>query len=183
MPFTCQKMEIPELLLISPKIFKDGRGYFMETYKETDFKAMGIDQVFVQDNFSRSSKKTIRGLHYQISPRAQGKLIMVTYGEVYDVAVDLRKSSPTFGKWLGVSLSDNDSNMFYIPPGFAHGFCVLSDVADFIYKVTAEYDRELERGIIWNDPALNIEWPISEPLLSAKDQELPALDEVHDLFP
>ena len=183
MPFTCQKLDIPDLLLIEPKIFKDGRGFFMETYKSTDFAQLGMDQLFKQDNFSHSTKGTLRGLHYQVPPHEQGKLIMVTHGEVFDVAVDIRKNSQTFGKWAGVRLSADNPRIFYIPPGFAHGFCVLSDEADFTYKVTSEYDRDCERGIIWNDPVIGIDWPIEDPLLSQRDRQLPVLEDVIELFP
>ncbi|MEE4311986.1 MAG: dTDP-4-dehydrorhamnose 3,5-epimerase [candidate division KSB1 bacterium] len=182
MPFTCQKLDIPDLLLIQPKIFKDDRGFFMETYKSTDFTQLGMDQLFRQDNFSHSSKGTLRGLHYQLPPYEQGKLIMVTHGEVFDVAVDIRKKSSTFGKWVGVRLSSENPRIFYIPPGFAHGFCVLSDEADFTYKVTSEYDIDSERGIIWNDPAIGIDWPIADPRLSERDRQLPKLEAVTELF-
>ena len=175
MPFQFTKLNIPEVLLIEPKIFKDSRGFFMETFKKSEFEQNNINEDFFQDNLSHSTKNTLRGLHYQKEPKAQGKLVMVLSGEIFDVAVDIRKGSPTYGKWIGVFLSDKKKQMLYVPPGFAHGFCVLSDKVDFQYKVTAEYSPDHERGIIWNDPTINIEWPISTPILSPRDAQLPSI--------
>jgi len=177
MSFTFQKLRIPDVLLIEPKVYTDQRGYFVETYKQSEFIENGITEKFVQDNLSHSSKGTLRGLHFQKRPKAQAKLIMVLQGEVFDVAVDIRKNSPTYGQWVGLVLSENKTQMFYIPIGFAHGFCVLSDKADFVYKVSDEYDPDLDSGIRWNDPDIGIDWPLSDPLLSEKDAELPLLRE------
>ena len=147
----------------------------METYKMPDFVAADIKANFVQDNHSRSAKGILRGLHYQNTPFAQGKLVRVGRGEIFDVAVDIRKGSPTWGKWIGVILSEENRNILYIPETFAHGFCVLSEVAEVLYKTTDVYSAEAEAGIIWNDEDLNIEWPVKEPILSEKDQKLPSL--------
>ena len=182
MPFTFKRLEIPDVILIEPRVFQDVRGFFMETYKYSDFAAFGIAERFVQDNHSRSVKGVLRGLHYQNPPHAQGKLIRVVVGEVFDVAVDIRKGSPTYGKWVGVKLSAENRRMLYIPPGFAHGFCVLSDVAEVVYKVTAEYAPECEAGIIWNDPGIGIEWPIKHPIISSKDAQWPTLREAVNGF-
>lgn len=175
MPFTFKKLAIPEVILIKPKVFADGRGFFMESYQKSLFVENGMPENFVQDNLSHSAKGVLRGLHYQKDPQAQGKLVMVISGEIFDVAVDIRRGSPTFGKWVGDYLSDKNKNMLYIPPGFAHGFCVLSEEVDFTYKVTAEYAPQLDRGILWNDAAIGIEWPVFEALLSDKDTNQPLL--------
>ncbi|MHB8978798.1 MAG: dTDP-4-dehydrorhamnose 3,5-epimerase [Trichloromonadaceae bacterium] len=166
------KTEIPDVLIIDPKVFGDERGFFYESYTEREFRcATGLDVHFVQDNHSRSLKGVLRGLHYQLPPFAQGKLVRCVVGEVFDVAVDLRKSSPNFGKWVSVNLSAENKRQFWIPPGFAHGFLVLSDVAEFLYKTTNYYAPEYDRGIVWNDPDLDIEWPHPEaPQLSDKDR-------------
>jgi len=162
---------IPGLLILEPKAFGDARGFFMESYNAKAFaEATGLTPNFVQDNHSRSGKGVLRGLHYQIE-QAQGKLVRVTRGSVFDVAVDLRKSSPTFGKWVGVELSEENSRQLWIPPGFAHGFLVTSDSADFLYKTTDYYAPQFERSLAWNDPTVGVEWPLAgaAPLLSAKD--------------
>lgn len=177
MPFQFQRLDIPDVLLIEPRTFKDQRGFFMETYKRSDFVANGITEEFVQSNYSHSTGGTLRGLHYQKHPQAQGKLVMAVKGEIFDVAVDIRKGSPTYGRWVGVTLSDTNHRMLYVPAGFAHGFCVLSEEAGLIYQITAEYAQQLEAGILWNDPAIGIEWPISDPLLSPRDTQLPLLQE------
>ena len=177
MSFTFQRLKLPDVLLIEPQSYSDQRGFFMEAYKKSEFAANGISVEFVQDNYSHSTYGILRGLHYQVHPAAQAKLIMVITGEVFDVAVDIRKSSPTYGQWVGHVLSDKKNQLLYIPAGFAHGFCVLSDKADFLYKVTAEYAQDLDRGIVWNDPAIGINWPITDPILSAKDANLPTLSE------
>ncbi|HDQ44749.1 MAG TPA: dTDP-4-dehydrorhamnose 3,5-epimerase [bacterium] len=181
MPFTCQRLEIPDILLISTARFQDARGYFEETYKATEFRRLGIDGCFVQDNHSHSIHGVIRGLHYQKQPAAQGKLVRVLQGELFDVAVDIRKGSPTFGKWISVTLTGDDSEMLYIPPGFAHGFCVLSDTVDFMYKCTAEYAFDLDRGIRWDDPEIGIAWPVPDPVLSEKDAKLPLLRDAEEI--
>ena len=162
---------LPEVLLIEPKVFGDPRGFFMESYNRRDFaRATGIDVDFVQDNHSRSAKNVLRGLHYQVR-QPQGKLVRVSAGEVYDVAVDLRRSSPTFGKWAGFTLSAESKRMAWIPAGFAHGFFVLSESADFLYKTTDYYAPEHERTLLWNDPKLGIDWPLrGEPTLAEKDR-------------
>ena len=162
---------IPDLLILEPKVFGDARGFFMESYNAKAFQdATGLDVNFVQDNHSRSGKGVLRGLHYQIE-QAQGKLVRVTRGSVFDAVVDLRKSSPTFGQWAGVELSEENSRQLWIPPGFAHGFLVTSDSADFLYKTTDYYAPQFERSLAWNDPTVGVEWPLAgvAPLLSAKD--------------
>jgi len=175
MPFAFKSLDIPEVVLIEPKVFEDERGFFMETYKMPDFVTAGIKANFVQDNHSRSTKGILRGLHYQNPPFAQGKLVRAIKGEIFDVAVDIRTGSPTWGKWIGVILSEENKNILYVPETFAHGFCVLSEVAEVIYKTTNVYSAEAEAGIIWNDKDLNIEWPVKKPILSEKDQNLPSL--------
>ena len=167
------RTEIPDVLLIEPKVFGDARGFFFESYNEKAFReATGVTANFVQDNHSRSGKGVLRGLHYQIK-QPQGKLVRVVRGAVFDVAVDVRHSSPTFGKWVGIELTEDNQRQFWVPPGFAHGFVVLSDFADFLYKTTDYYAPEHERCIAWNDPVLDIRWPeLPVPLqLSAKDRE------------
>ncbi|HVS27101.1 MAG TPA: dTDP-4-dehydrorhamnose 3,5-epimerase [Burkholderiales bacterium] len=166
------KTAIPDVLIIEPKVFGDARGFFFESFNRKAFaQATGIDAEFVQDNHSRSARNVVRGLHYQIK-QPQGKLIRVTAGEVFDVAVDIRKSSPTFGKWAGTKLSTQNKRIIWIPPGFAHGFLALSEAAELLYKTTDYYSPEYERTILWNDPDLGIAWPLQgEPLLSAKDRQ------------
>ena len=177
MPFQFHPLDIPEVILVEPQRLGDRRGFFMETYQYETFAAHGITPHFVQDNHSRSAKGVLRGLHYQQDPFAQGKLLKVVLGEVFDVAVDIRQGSPTFGQWVGEILSEANGRLLYVPPGFAHGFCVLSDSADLIYKATNVYKPETDRGIIWNDPQIGIEWPLTAPTLSAKDEKLPTLAE------
>jgi dTDP-4-dehydrorhamnose 3,5-epimerase len=164
------KTEIPDVLLIEPKVFGDDRGFFLESYNQQVFESLtGIRPVFVQDNHSRSQRHVLRGLHYQIR-QPQGKLVRVTKGEVFDVAVDLRRSSPAFGRWVGEYLSAENKKQLWIPEGFAHGFLVISELADFLYKTTDYYAPEHERCIAWNDPVLNIDWPLKgDPMVSAKD--------------
>lgn len=169
---------IPEVLIFEPKVFGDERGFFMESFNERAFReATGRDDPFVQDNHSRSARGVLRGLHYQLPPHAQGKLVRVVSGTVFDVAVDVRRSSPTFGRWVGVELSAGNHRQLWIPPGFAHGFLVLSESADFLYKTTDYYAPETEGAVRWDDPALGIEWPEAgvTPQLSAKDQSAPLL--------
>ena len=161
---------IPDVLLIEPKVFGDDRGFFYESWNKRTFAELGIAADFVQDNHSKSQKNVLRGLHSQIE-NVQGKLVRVAAGEVYDVAVDLRRSSPTFGKWVGFTLSASDRRMVWIPPGFAHGFCVTSDSVEFLYKTTDYWSPAHERTLLWNDPQLAIPWPLTgEPLLAAKDK-------------
>lgn len=171
MPYTVTATQLPEVLIIEPKVFGDARGFFFESFNARDFaQATGLDVVFVQDNHSKSAKGVLRGLHYQIQ-QPQGKLVRVTQGEVFDVAVDLRKSSPTFGQWQGVLLSADNKRQLWIPAGFAHGFLVTSESAEFLYKTTDYYHPEFERSLLWSDPSVGIQWPSSSPpLLAAKDQ-------------
>jgi dTDP-4-dehydrorhamnose 3,5-epimerase len=169
---------IPDVLIIEPQIFGDQRGFFMETYQAQRFAEAGIRLKFVQDNHSGTRRGSLRGLHYQIF-QAQGKLVRVVVGEIFDVAVDLRKSSPTFGKWVGVNLSAQNHRQLYIPPGFAHGFYVLSDWAEVLYKASDFYAPRWERTLIWNDPTIDIQWPLLDgkpPLLSEKDSQGATLD-------
>lgn len=175
MAFTFQPLTIPEVVHITPDVHGDDRGYFLEVFKKSLFREVGIDTEFVQVNHSRSQKNVLRGLHYQQQPHAQAKLITVISGEIFDVAVDIRKTSPTFGQWASVRLSAADHSMVYIPIGFAHGFCALADNTEIIYYNSAEYVPEAEGGLAWNDPALKITWPIDQPVLSAKDQQYPPL--------
>ena len=171
------KTAISDLLIIEPQVFGDERGFFMESWNQRKFnEAVGREVSFVQDNHSCSAKGVLRGLHYQLPPNAQGKLVRCVVGEVFDVAVDIRRGSTTFGKWVGVHLSAQNKRVFWLPAGFAHGFMVLSDVAEFLYKTTADYAPQSEGSIRWNDPALAIEWPLAQsPLLSAKDEQAPFL--------
>ncbi|MBS0379683.1 MAG: dTDP-4-dehydrorhamnose 3,5-epimerase [Proteobacteria bacterium] len=162
---------IPDVVLVRPRVFGDPRGFFLESWEERKFAAAGLAMKFVQDNHSRSARHTLRGLHYQIE-QAQGKLVRCVRGTVFDVAVDIRRASPTFGRWVGVTLSEDNHQMLWVPPGFAHGFLVLSEFADFIYRVTDFWAPQHERAIAWNDPDLAIAWPLppdAQPLLSAKD--------------
>lgn len=165
------------VLVLEPRVFRDERGYFFESWNQVRYRELGIDADFVQDNLSFSGKGVLRGLHFQVPPCAQGKLVSVLQGTVFDVAVDLRTDSSTFGEWVGVELSSENMRQMYIPEGFAHGFVVLSDTALFSYKCTDFYAPEYERTLRWDDPELGIEWPISEPLLSPKDADAPVLAE------
>jgi dTDP-4-dehydrorhamnose 3,5-epimerase len=177
MPFCFQELEIPGVILIESQRFTDARGFFMELYKASEFATHGIP-AFIQDNRSHSVHGVLRGLHYQLPPKAQGKLVMAFSGRVFDVAADIRPDSPTYKKWVGVELSADNGRMLYIPPGLAHGFCVLSKEADVVYKVTEEYTVELDRGIAWNDPEIGVQWPIAEPIVSTRDGQLPSLEQV-----
>lgn len=170
--------EIPDVVVIKPRQFADARGYFMETFRQDLYAQQGICENFVQDNMSSSIKGTLRGLHFQLNPHAQGKLVRVIRGAVFDVAVDIRKGSPWYGKWIGIELSAENRLSMYIPAGFAHGFYVLSDTAEFIYKCTNFYAPQAERGIIWNDAEINVVWPLIENnvILSPKDQDNPPLN-------
>ncbi|EAO9629958.1 dTDP-4-dehydrorhamnose 3,5-epimerase [Salmonella enterica] len=170
------KTEIPDVLIFEPKVFSDERGFFMESFNQKIFEeAVGRKVEFVQDNHSKSTKGVLRGLHYQIEPYAQGKLVRCVAGEVFDVAVDIRKDSETFGKWVGVNLSSENKKQLWIPEGFAHGFLVLSDSAEFLYKTTNFYNPGSDKGVAWNDPDIGISWPINNPLLSDKDSKQPFL--------
>ncbi len=173
-----EKTEIDGVLLVKPKVWNDARGYFLETWQERRYKEIGIDLPFVQDNSSSSTKGTLRGLHYQ-KRFAQGKLVMVSLGEIFDVAVDIRKDSKTFGKWVGFNLNDKNHYQLWIPPGLAHGFMVISDLAHFHYKCTEYYHPEEEGSVLWNDPDLNIKWPQGlEVILSEKDKKAPLLKDI-----
>ena len=176
MAFQFRPLPIPDVIEITPQVFGDDRGGFAEMYKESDFSANGIAVSFKQFNYSRSAKNVLRGLHYQLNPKAQGKLLAVISGEIFDVAVDMRKGSPTFGTWVHLTLSAPKKNLIYVPAGFAHGFCVTSEMAEVMYYVTDEYSPGHERGIIWNDSRLKIAWPTQAPVLSAKDKEYPDLE-------
>jgi len=167
---------LPEVLVIEPRVFADERGFFMETYHEARFREIGIDAKFVQDNHSRSARGVLRGLHYQ-EPNGQGKLIRCVRGALFGVAVDVRVGSPHFGEWVGVELTEENKRMVWVPNGFAHGFCALSDIADLVYNCTALYDAASDHSILWSDPDLAIAWPIGKPSLSPKDAAAPRLKE------
>lgn len=171
MPFEFERQNIEDVILVMPKVFGDNRGFFMETYKKSDFVANGIDVEFTQDNHSKSTKGVLRGLHYQAKPYGQAKLVRCSKGRIYDVAVDIRKNSKTFGQYVKIELSEGNKNMLYIPVGFAHGFVALSDEVEIIYKTSGEYAPQADRGILWCDKEINIDWGIDfEPILSDKDK-------------
>ena len=179
MPFEFERLAIPGVILIKPKVFVDERGFFMETYKKEDFEEKaGIKGEFIQDNHSKSEYGVLRGLHFQREPYAQAKIVRCIRGEIYDVAVDLRKDEPTFGNYVGVNLSEDKRYQLYIPGGCAHGFLVLSEVAEVIYKVDNVYAPDHEGGLIWNDPDVNVKWPNDNPILSEKDKRWPTLKEL-----
>jgi dTDP-4-dehydrorhamnose 3,5-epimerase len=178
MPFTFTPSTLPGVVIIEPKVFADDRGFFMETYKRSDFIAAGLEVVFVQENHSKSLQGTLRGLHLQRPPKAQAKLVRVVQGEIFDVAVDIRRESPTFRRWVSVTLSAENRRSVYIPAGYAHGFCVVTPEAEVVYKTTDEYAPELEWGVRWDDPLLDIPWPVSAPLLSPRDSKWPTLTEI-----
>jgi dTDP-4-dehydrorhamnose 3,5-epimerase len=178
MPFEFRRLPIPEVVLIVPRVFEDERGFFMESYKCSAFEAFGVVDPFVQDNHSRSRRGVLRGLHFQRQPKAQGKLVRAVVGEIFDVAVDIRVGSASYGEWVSALLSAENQQMLYVPAGFAHGFCVLSEVAEVSYKATEEYSPEHDAGIRWDDPEIGIEWPIDHPVVSAKDAGLPLLSGV-----
>ena len=171
MPFEFKRLEISGTILITPKVFVDGRGFFMETYQKEEFTKVGINYEFVQQNHSKSVKGVLRGLHYQKEPYAQAKLVRCIRGEIFDVAVDIRKESDTFGKYVSATLSEENKYMLYIPRGFAHGFEVISDEAEVVYNVDNVYSKNSESGIIWNSPSIEINWPIENPILSEKDKK------------
>ena len=180
MKFTPTK--IPDLIVIEPDVFQDSRGYFLELYQREKYRCNGVPLEFVQDNRSRSVKGTLRGLHFQ-QRQPQGKLVQVTVGEVFDVAVDIRRHSPTFKQWVGVTLSEGNFRQFYVPPGFAHGFCVLSEYAIFEYKCTDFYSPQDELAIAWNDAELGVDWPVKEPILSKRDSAAPLLKDILGALP
>ncbi len=173
-------LSIPGVILITPQVFGDERGFFKETWNQPIYAECGISETFVQDNLSKSSKGVLRGLHYQ-NPNPQGKLVYVIEGEIYDVVADIRVGSPTYGQWVSVELTDKNHKQLYVPPGFAHGFCVLSDTAIITYKCTTAYDAEADAGIAWNDPDLNVDWPVVTPSLSDKDIKAPLLSNIDPL--
>ena len=175
MSFTFEPLAIRDVVLVKPLRRQDERGFFEETFRASAFRGAGIDARFVQDNHARSTKGVVRGLHYSIPPAAAGKLVGVTGGTIFDVAVDLRKRSPTFARWVSHVLDQETGELLWIPPGFAHGYAVLSEVADVVYKVTEEYDPEVDRGIRWDDPTIDIQWPVEVPVLSERDRGLPLL--------
>ena len=177
MGFIFHKTELADVIIVEPKIFGDSRGFFLETYKASEFAANGIKINFFQDNHSKSSKGVIRGLHFQHFPKPQAKLVRCLHGKIFDVAVDLRPESKNFGKWFGVELSEENKKMLYIPEGFAHGFSVLSDEAEVLYKASNEYAPEYDAGVRWNDEKLNINWHVENPLVSDKDKILPTFNE------
>lgn len=174
--------DLPGVLLVVPEVFEDSRGFFFESFHAGKYAEGGIDVSFVQDNHSKSLKGTLRGLHAQYR-KPQGKLVRVLQGEIFDVAVDARKGSPFFGKWVGVSLSSENRHQIYVPPGFVHGFCVISDTAEVEYKCTDLYDPGYEMTVMWNDPEIGVEWPVEDPILSAKDLEGKSLADLSDLLP
>lgn len=182
MAFTFHPLRIRDVVLVRPERHLDDRGFFKEVYREQEFAAAGIDARFVQDNLTRSVRGTLRGLHYQLPPSAQGKLIGVVRGRIFDVAVDLRVNGPTYGKWVAHTLDVDNGEMLWIPPGFAHGYCALTETADVFYKVTAPYAAELSRGLLWNDPTLGIQWPIADPILSDADRRQPTLERCENPF-
>lgn len=180
MPFEFERQKIKDVILVKPKVFGDSRGFFMESYKKSDFFANGIDVEFNQDNHSKSTKGVLRGLHYQANPYGQAKLVRCSKGRIYDVAVDIRPESKTFGQYVKVELSEENKHMLYIPIGFAHGFVALTDEVELLYKASGEYAPKADRGIIWNDKDINIDWEIDfEPLLSEKDKIQPSLSEIN----
>jgi dTDP-4-dehydrorhamnose 3,5-epimerase len=181
-PFRFERLEIPDVLLVEAATFADSRGFFRESYKASAFAEAGVDVRFVQDNYSRSRDRVFRGLHYQNPPEPQAKLVQVITGEIMDYAVDIRKGSPTYGRFVTAHLTESNHRSLFVPQGFAHGFCVLSDRADVLYKVSTEYSAELDRGIKWNDPAIGIELPVADPVLSDKDAALPSLTEADNGF-
>ena len=179
MPFEFEPQRIKDVILVKPKVFGDNRGFFLESYKKSDFIANGIDVEFNQDNHSKSTAHVLRGLHYQAKPYGQAKLVRCSKGRIYDVAVDIRPNSKTFGQYVKVELSEENKHMLYIPEGFAHGFVVLSDEAELLYKASGEYNPQADRGVLWNDKDINIDWEIDfEPILSEKDKIQPKLSEI-----
>lgn len=181
MPFDFEKLKIPDVVLVKPKVFGDNRGFFMESYKKSEFFKAGIKEEFIQDNHSKSTKGVLRGLHYQLKPFSQAKLVRCTKGKIFDVAVDIRKGSNTFGEWVSVELSEENKQILYIPEGFAHGFVVLSDEAELLYKTNNEYSVEHDRGLKWNDTDIDIDWGLDiEPIISEKDKKQPCIKDLKD---
>ena len=181
MEFSFKALEIPDVLLVTHGIFKDPRGFFLESFREEPFSKMGIPR-FVQDNHAKSTKGVLRGMHYQLRPAAIGKLVRCLRGRIFDVAVDIRRGSAHFGRWVGVELAEDDCRMLYIPEGFAHGYCVLSEEGEVFYKTTGYYSPAHDRGFRWNDPEVKVAWPIAEPILSPKDANAPLLKDAENNF-
>jgi dTDP-4-dehydrorhamnose 3,5-epimerase len=177
MALKCEKTSLPEVLLFTPDVFGDARGFFLETYHQRKYAGAGLNRAFVQDNYSHSCRGTLRGLHYQLR-QPQAKLVSVIWGAIFDVAVDIRAGSPNFGRWVGQVLSDENRCQLYIPEGFAHGFCVVSEKADVMYKCTDFYDPQDDRGVLWSDSAIGVQWPATDPVLSAKDSRLLPLAQI-----
>ena len=182
MPFTFKTLNLPGVILVEPRVFEDDRGFFLEAFKLSDFEKAGLHLSFKQSNHSRSTKNVLRGLHYQLNPRAQGKLIRCIEGKIFDVAVDIRKGSPTYGKWIGEYLCEENRRLLYIPEGFLHGFCVVSESAQIIYYCTEEYSPAHDRSVKWNDPSIGIQWPVTHPVLSAKDENAVLLERAENNF-
>ena len=182
MPITFEPLRIRDVVAVRPSRHPDDRGFFAEIYRRSAFQGAGIDATFVQDNVTRSQRGVLRGLHYQLPPSAQGKLVGVVRGAIYDVAVDLRVGGPTYGKWVARTLDVESGELLWIPPGFAHGYLVLTDTADVLYKVTAEYDEDRDRGIRWDDPTLGIPWPVDDPVLSERDRRQPPFGRAENPF-
>ena len=182
MEFTFEPLAIPDVVLARPSRYVDERGFFQESYRESAFAEAGLEAHFVQDNLARSTRGVLRGLHFSIPPAAQAKLVGTMSGRIFDVAVDLRVGSPTYAKWVGATLDADSGELLWIPQGFAHGYVVLSDVADVYYKCTEEYRPELDRGVMWNDPTIGVEWPVTDPTVSAKDREQPSLEDCDNPF-
>ena len=182
MPFEFLSCGIPGLTLIKPKVFNDERGGFLEMYKYSDFARVGISEHLVQDNYSTSTRGVVRGLHYQKNPKAQGKLVCCIKGKIYDVAIDVRRGSPFYGKWTAIELTQENRHLLYVPPGFAHGFQVISETAEVMYKCTNEYSPADDRGILWNDPHLAITWPVANPVVSKKDLAQPSFIDADNNF-
>lgn len=182
MPFIFQELIISQVILVKAEFFPDERGFFMEIFKDSEFIAGGIQQQFVQDNLSYSKRGVLRGLHYQMNPSAQGKLVSCLSGEIFDVAVDIRQGSPTYGQWVGTYLSEENHHLLWVPEGFAHGFQVVSEEALVLYKVTREFSAAHDSGIAYNDPALGIQWPLANPIVSAKDAALKTLEATQPNF-
>ncbi len=183
MTFAFTNIKSPEgIIVITPYVFNDERGFFMETYRSDEYGKVGIKEEFIQDNHSRSTKGVIRGLHFQVDPTEQSKLVRCIAGEIFDVVVDLRRKSDSFGKWFGIVLSEENKKMLYVPKGFAHGYSTLSEEAEVVYKVDDYYSREDERGVLYNDPVLAIDWKVTNPIVSSKDKALPKFDREGDYF-
>ena len=182
MPFNFIPLQIKDVILVEPRVFEDPRGFFLEAFKLSEFEVAGLNFSIVQSNHSKSTHNVLRGLHYQIKPKSQAKLIRCVSGKIFDVAVDIRQESPTYGEWTGEYLCEENRRLLYIPEGFAHGFCVMSQSAEIIYYCSDEYSAEHDRTILWNDPAIGIQWPVDDPILSKKDTHAQPLSEAENNF-